>query len=174
MIGLSSAWYPSILNGLEVAVAPGQLLIGGTAIRTPYTIIFLEPNETSYVTLPLSSGTFSVNNSGYPSGELPICTVVGDFQKIISLMDDRPDFSDTGSGGGSTPNFSDAETPSGAINGVNTTFTLLNAPSPAASLKLTQNGLILEQGTDYTLSAQTLTFLNPPLGGDLLSAWYRY
>jgi len=174
MIGLSNAFAPSILNGLEVAIAPGQIVIDGDIARIPYTVVFLEPNAVSYITLSLSSGTLSIDNSGYASGELPICTVITDGQKILTLVDDRPDFSDTGSGGGSTPNFSDQEIPSGAINGVNTEFTLANAPSPPASLRLVQNGLILEFGVDFALSDQTLTFGTAPSGGDTLLAWYRY
>jgi len=39
-----------------------------------------------------------------------------------------------GSGGGLVPSYSDSALPSGVVNGVNTTFTLRYAPSPAASL----------------------------------------
>lgn len=69
------------------------------------------------------------------------------------------------------------ETPSGAINGVNTVFTLQFAPSPPTSLVLTLNGLIQEQGAndDYTLSGNEITFIEPPPAGSrILAVEYQY
>lgn len=81
-----------------------------------------------------------------------------------------------GGGGGILPLYSDGEVPSGAINGLNTTFTLANSPSPSTSLQLYLNGLLMEQGLDYTISGSTITFALPstPQAGDLLLATYRY
>lgn len=82
-----------------------------------------------------------------------------------------------GSGsGGIVPSYSDGEIPSGAINGSNTSFTLAYAPSPAESLSLYRNGLMMDQGIDYTLSGNVITFLtaSTPQSGDLLLASYRY
>ena len=71
--------------------------------------------------------------------------------------------------------FADAETPTGSINGANATFTLANAPSPAASLKIFRNGLLLEQTVDFTVSAATIVFQSAsvPQPGDNLEAFYR-
>jgi hypothetical protein len=79
-------------------------------------------------------------------------------------------------GGGGSPNFADAETPSGTIDGVNTTFTLAHAPSPAASLILVMNGITLREGggNDYTLSTSTITMASAPETGTILICWYRY
>ena len=76
--------------------------------------------------------------------------------------------------GGPVPNFSDAEVPSGTINGVNVTFTLLRAPNPLQSLELFLNGVLQTQGIDYTLSTNTITFTVAPASGGALIAWYRY
>jgi hypothetical protein len=78
-----------------------------------------------------------------------------------------------GSGGSGT--FVDAEAPGGAINGTNGSFTLANTPSPSASLTLFLNGLLQDQGVDYTLAANTITFATPgvPQAGDILLANYR-
>jgi hypothetical protein len=80
------------------------------------------------------------------------------------------------SGGGVLPSFSDGEVPGGSINGTNTSFTLANQPSPAASLELYLNGLRLDPGTDFVLMGQAVTFLtaSTPQPGDLLLASYRY
>ena len=71
--------------------------------------------------------------------------------------------------------FTDNETPTGAMNGVNTAFTLANAPATAASLKLYRNGVLLANGVDYTLSSNAITFSNNaiPQSGDTLTAYYR-
>jgi hypothetical protein len=71
--------------------------------------------------------------------------------------------------------FVDAETPAGAINGANASFTLANTPNPAASLTLFLNGLLQDQGVDYTLSANMITFATAgvPQTGDILRANYR-
>ncbi|MCC6861332.1 MAG: hypothetical protein IT158_22380 [Bryobacterales bacterium] len=74
------------------------------------------------------------------------------------------------------PSFADAETPAGAMNGLNTVFTLTHVPGPAASLKIYRNGLLQRPGSDYSLSGQTLTFTpgSAPQAGDILAAFYRY
>jgi hypothetical protein len=82
----------------------------------------------------------------------------------------------SGSGGGILPLFSDGEIPAGSINGSNTIFTLAFSPSPAASLDLYRNGLLLKLSTDYVLSANSVQFFpnSTPQAGDLLVASYRY
>lgn len=70
--------------------------------------------------------------------------------------------------------FADGETPAGAINGVNVTFTLAFSPSPALSLELFENGLVQKQGGDYTLAGNTITFTNAPPNGTILVCWYRH
>ncbi len=77
----------------------------------------------------------------------------------------------------STPNFADNETPSGSLNGSNQTFTLAHTPSPAGSLVLVLNGVVLLQGTDYTLSTATITLTNATpnsSNNEWLKAWYRH
>lgn len=104
-------------------------------------------------------------------------------QLFASSIEVRPDLvaceGQAGSGAGGDDvdvNFADAEVPGGTIDGTNVTFTLENAPDPAASLQLFLNGELLDQGDDYTLSGATITFTgaDPPSGDDQLLAWYRY
>jgi len=70
-------------------------------------------------------------------------------------------------------NFVVRETPTGAINGSNTTFTLANTPV-ANTEEIFLNGLLLEPGAgnDYTISGATITMLNVPQTGDRLKARY--
>jgi hypothetical protein len=71
--------------------------------------------------------------------------------------------------------FVDLETPTGTIDGTNTTFTLSNTPAPSASLLLFRNGLLQKAGVDYTLAGATVTFLvgSAPQPGDSVVASYR-
>ena len=74
-------------------------------------------------------------------------------------------------GGG---NFVTRETPTGLVNGANTTFTLANTPV-AASEEVYLNGLLQEPGAgnDYTIATSTITMLAAPLTGDRLRVNYR-
>jgi uncharacterized protein YoxC len=71
--------------------------------------------------------------------------------------------------------FSDAETPSGAVNGTNTTFTLANTPATSASVAIYRNGVLQSNGTDFTISGRTVTFasVSMPQSGDIIQAFYR-
>src|SRR5579859_5213167 len=74
------------------------------------------------------------------------------------------------------PLFVDAETPSGVVDGSNSTFTLGSAPSPTTSLHLFRNGMLQKPGFDYTLSGSTISFVSAatPQPGDTLLAAYRH
>jgi hypothetical protein len=71
--------------------------------------------------------------------------------------------------------FVDAETPAGTVNGVNTVFTLVQAPNPSASLGVYLNGIHLEVGLDYTLNSNSITFIAGvvPQTGDVVVCSYR-
>ena len=73
-----------------------------------------------------------------------------------------------------TPRFLWMETPSGVINGVNTTFTLAQTPNPAASLMLYWDGIFQKQGDDYTLTENVIDMLAPPDAGDVLATTYMF
>jgi len=77
--------------------------------------------------------------------------------------------------GGVTITFVDKEIPAGTVNGLNAAFTLAGAPSPASSLHLFRNGLLLKEGFDYTLTEATISFVVAaiPQPGDTLLASYR-
>lgn len=71
-------------------------------------------------------------------------------------------------------NFVDKETPSGSINGSNTSFTLANTPV-AGSEHVFLNGLLQESGggNDYTISGTTITMATAPLSGEKIRVSYR-
>jgi len=71
--------------------------------------------------------------------------------------------------------FADNETPSGTINGANTTFTLAHTPSPAASLTCFENGVAQRAGgADFTLATATMTYGVAPPTGTTLVCNYRF
>lgn len=82
----------------------------------------------------------------------------------------------SGGGGGSAIVFVDAETPGGAVDGVNAIFTVANAPSPSSSLAVYRNGIHLSLNVDYIFSGVTITFATnaKPTAGDLLFVTYRH
>lgn len=73
----------------------------------------------------------------------------------------------------SPSNFVTEETPSGSINGSNTTFTLANTPT-TGTVKLYLNGVRQKSGAgnDYTISTTTITMTTAPVSGDVLLADY--
>lgn len=70
-------------------------------------------------------------------------------------------------------NFVVRETPTGAVNGSNVTFTLANAPlSNTECVYL--NGLLQEPGAnDYSIATNTITFVTAPATGDRLRVNYQ-
>jgi hypothetical protein len=70
-------------------------------------------------------------------------------------------------------NFVVRETPTGAVNGVNTTFTLANTPV-AGTEQVFLNGILQEPGAgnDYTISGLTITYLAAPLTNDKIRVTY--
>ncbi len=81
----------------------------------------------------------------------------------------------TGLGGSSGPVFVDSETPTGAVDGSNNSFTLTGSPAPAISLQLFRNGMLQRAGVDFTLSGTAITFLSGsiPQSGDVVQTYYR-
>ncbi len=64
------------------------------------------------------------------------------------------------------------ETPSGTINGSNTSFSLAQLPLENDSVELYQDGLKLTYTTDYTISGTTITMVTAPVVGQILRANY--
>lgn len=69
------------------------------------------------------------------------------------------------------------ESPAGARDGANATFTLAYSPNPVDSLTLYRNGLLLRPGSpyDFLLSGNVITFNSPsiPITQDILRANYQ-
>lgn len=74
--------------------------------------------------------------------------------------------------------YADLEVPSGTLDGVNSEFSLAQAPFPVGSLHLYRNGILQKRGDggDYTVTGNVITFVPAalPQSGDLLQASYRW
>lgn len=64
------------------------------------------------------------------------------------------------------------ETPSGLINGSNTSYSLAQTPESASAVALYLDGLLLTQGTDYTISGTAITMTTAPALAQVLRAQY--
>lgn len=147
------------------AETPGRSIDGTNAAFTlaqtplPATSLQLYLNgleQTPGVDFTLSSKTITFTNGALPHA--------GDTMSAYYRV----------AGTGPVAQFADGETPGGTINGTNLAFTLAAAPSPATSLRLYKNGMLQQQGSDYTVAGATVTFSSAPQLGDAVTASYRH
>lgn len=68
----------------------------------------------------------------------------------------------------------DKQVPVGAINGVNTVFTLTNIPTAGSDYVFLSGQLQAGSGVDYTLVGNVITFNIAPNIGEQLFVSYRY
>lgn len=132
------------------------------------------PNLYNFVNAPTIASAFIGGIQVYPIpgvGDFWMDPTVNVFKKCTS---NNPFVWASIEGGGTS--YSDAETPTGVVNGVNAAFVLAHAPSPALGLILTKDGVVLQQGIgkDYTIAGTNITFVVAPLTGSIIIAWYRY
>jgi hypothetical protein len=138
----------------DVRVSAGTV-VGPPAVTTPVQIPDVVGLTNELAVRPMEGVGFAIGRAAIINQSGQIDGAVGNLGDCV-----RVDGSSgpCGSGGGVLPSFSDGEIPSGAVNGSNTTFALTFAPSPAASLQTYRNGLLMKQGTDYNVVANTITF----------------
>lgn len=111
-------------------------------------------------------------------GEKLSIQAIQDLSKIIEEM--KKDVATAGSKTGASLiskriRFIDDLTPAGAINGVNTVFTISKSPE-TGSLKVYVNGQRMRVTTDYTLSGgdKTITFVTAPPTDSTILVDFRY
>lgn len=163
---------------LTVASAPLQQFTGSTT----QTVVM--PDATTLVVGQMyrisnrSTGAVTVNANG--GGNLG--TVSAGSTAFVTLIVASPaagtwDFQlciASGAGGGLTAsNFVTRETPTGLVNGSNTTYTLANTPTSGTE-SVFLNGILQEPGAgnDYTISGATITYLAAPVSGDKIRVSY--
>ncbi len=65
------------------------------------------------------------------------------------------------------------ETPSGTVNGSNTSFTIASTPVSGTLMLFRDGQLLVGGGADYTLSSTTITMTTAPVTGSVLLAYYQ-
>jgi hypothetical protein len=64
------------------------------------------------------------------------------------------------------------ETPSGTVNGSNLNFTLSFTPHSQGAVMVFVDGLLKDQGTEYSLTGVTVAFATAPALGQSIKVWY--
>lgn len=133
----------------------------------------------SYIIANKSTAAVQVNANGggglvsVTAGDWAIITLIA-AGSAAGTWDSHLALSSTSGTGLTATNFVTRETPSGTLNGSNTTFTLANTPT-AGTEEVFLNGILQEPGAgnDYTISGGTITYLAAPVSGDKIRVNYR-
>lgn len=161
-----SSTQPLRVRDVRIA-APGAA--SDTTATTPV-------EESDVVGLISDLGARPLKGPAYAAGRVAWVNPTGAIETVTGSPSDCVRVDGTsGACGGSLPAFNDNETPAGLVDGANTVFTLAAVPNPASSLVIYRNGVLQKVGLDYSLNANTITFVAgaTPQPGDTLLAGYR-
>jgi hypothetical protein len=150
----------------SVTISSGGTGGGSTGNQTPIS-------EASIIGLQADLNQRPTKGAGFGTSAVAVVDDNGILQTAAGQVGDCVMVDGT-TGPCGPPTYSDAETPGGAVDGANNTFTLANTPL-GTSLALYRNGLYLTVGTDYTLTGSSVQFAaaEVPQPGDTLLASYR-
>lgn len=132
--------------------------------------------EADVVGLIANLGARPLKGPGFAAGRVAMVSPLGALETVTGSATDcvRVDGS-SGPCGGAQPSFVDGDSPSGIVDGANTSFTLSATPDPASSLAVYRNGVLQKISQDYTLNGSAIQFVTAaaPQPGDTLLASYR-
>ena len=167
---------PSSLTPLhvrDVRTAPASS--GGSDLTDGGTTV----PESSVVGLVADMGARPLEAPGFAPGHVAMINSSGQVDSVVGNPADcvyvNGSSGPCGNGSGSAYNFVDGDSPVGAIDGNNATFTLNGVPNPASSMALYRNGVLQKAGFDYTFSNGAIQFVaaSTPQPTDVLLASYR-
>jgi hypothetical protein len=155
----------------DVRVPPGTVSGSG-----PATVTIINLSDVNGLQNALNAR--AIIGTGFTPSRAAVIDATGAIDGAIGSLSDCLHVDGTSapcSTSSSTTTFVDSERPSGTVNGSNSSFSLASSPNPASSLAIFRNGLLLRQGTDYSVSANGITFQSGavPQPGDVVVASYR-
>jgi hypothetical protein len=133
-------------------------------------------NESDVVGLVSDLGARPLKGPGYAAGRVAWVNATGGMETVTGSPGDCVRVDGTsGPCGSAQPSFMDNDAPAGLVDGSNANFTLSGTPSPAGSLAVYRNGILMKSGQDYTLSGNAVQFVAGavPQPGDTLLVSYR-
>jgi hypothetical protein len=153
----------------DVALAPGTVTGSAPSSVTLIAIADITGLQSALNVRPIMGTSFGISRSAVIDATGAIDAANGNLSDCLHVD------GSSGPCASISTTFIDGEVPMGTINGSNTAFTLANVPNPLTSVALFRNGLLLEQGVDYTISSNSITFLSSavPQLNDVLLASYR-
>jgi len=162
-----------VIRVRDVRVSAGTI-IGPPAVTTPTQISDVTGLTNELAVRPMKGVGFGIGRAAVINQAGQIDAASGNLGDCVRVDGSSGPCGSGGGGGGAS--FADSEVPAGVINGSNAVFTLISAPSPAGSLELFLNGLLMRQGSDYQITTNTITFFlgSVPQAGDLLVSSYRF
>lgn len=158
---------PLMVKDIRIASPPGSNVIPPPSV---VQIVDVTGLTEALADRPTKSIAFAPGRAAYIDATGELAAVSGAPTDCV-----RVDGTTGPCGSGSAIGFVDQETPSGLVNGSNTTYVLNGTPSPVGSLHLYRNGILQRASVDFLLSGNTVTFLavSKPQTGDILTASYR-
>ncbi len=141
--------------------------------RPSYGSVFTLGDGQSNTSVNLPPGTYSITEDTIPGWNTLVTG--GNASSIVLAAGQTITLTFTNSQDSQNVCYADGIIPTGAINGVNTSYTLPSTPNPPGSLILESDSSILAPGAGFTLSfvlnGTQLSLVYPPK--DSLVAWYR-
>jgi len=159
---------------------PGNTVTGtgGIVVGAPLSGVTGDIPESQVTGLVSDLAARPLKGTSYGTGRVAIVDDTGALDTVVGNTTDcvyvdgtsGPCFDAT-----QLPGYSDGEIPSGVVDGSNYTFGLVAQPGPVQSLQLFRNGIMQQQGFDYTLTGSVIQFASgaTPQPTDTITAWYR-
>ena len=140
--------------------------------RTRFNVDMMKPGSPGFIMATNIGGTDVEFTDTLPDGTLATTQAPGDNSTAVATTayTDAAVVAGNGVGVPVSAIYSD-EVPAGAIDGLNTAFTLANTPEPN-TFALHIDGMLYQAGVDYTLAGASLTMVTPPVPGQVMLASY--
>ena len=168
---------PVRVRDVRIAGGPGTTIGGGgtTGVLNSVSINDVTGLSAALALRPIIGSGFAPSRSAVIDTTGALEAAVGNASDCLHVDGTSAPCATGGSTVSSGTVFVDAEVSAGSLNGVNGSFQLGNTPSPASSLSLYRNGLLMKPGTDFTLNGNQVVFASNalPQAGDIMVASYR-